>query len=131
MKIVFIVILFGFMTIPSCNLQAQNDFPVLEKNVNVRAKALIHKLSATKDTLLLESSKLMSAVYAVNKNYNREVDLEVKSTTIKIPLTNLSKGKHVFAVVQDAVRIVFVVKILWENSISSISDEELFVSKKE
>ena len=117
MKTVFIVVFFGIMTFPFCNLQAQNDFALLEKNVNIRAKALSHKLNATKDTLVLISTKRIRAVYAVNMTYQREIDLAVNNTSINVPLTHLSKGKHVFVVEQETMRIVFVIKILRDNEI--------------
>jgi len=131
MKPVFVIIFFVLITSSFCNLQAQNDFAILEKNVNIRAKGLTHKLNATKDTLLLESNTLIKKVYAVNMNYKREVDLSVRDKTVKIPLKKLSKGKHVFVAVQSPMRIVFVVKILRDNSVLLAMEEDKLVSKNE
>lgn len=97
-------------------LHAQDDFAILEKNVNVRASGLIHKLNKTKDTLLLSSDKKINKVYSINMDYVREVDTYINKKTFKVPLNNLSKGKHVFVVVQSPMRIVFVVKILKDGS---------------
>jgi hypothetical protein len=129
MKLVYVIVFFVLVTFPIYSLQAQNQFAVLEKNVNTRAKGLTHKLNATKDTLLLESTTLIQKVYAVNKNYKREIDLNVSDTSVKIPLKKLSKGKHVFVAVQSPVRIVFVVKILRDNSVLLALEEDKLVSK--
>lgn len=117
------------MTSPFNNLQAQNDFAILEKNVNVRAKGLIQKLNTTKDTLLLESNTLINKVYAVNMNYKREIDIVVRDKVVKIPLKKLSKGKHIFVAVQSPVRIVFVVKILRDNAVLLALEESKLPSK--
>lgn len=131
MKTVYVIVFFVLITSSFSNLQAQNDFAILEKNVNVRAKGLIHKLNATRDTLLLESKTLIHKVYAVNMNYKREIDLSVRTNSVKIPLKKLSKGKHVFVAVQSPVRIVFVVKILRDNSVLLALEEDKLVSKNE
>lgn len=123
--IVFVILI----TFPFNNLQAQNDFAILEKNVNIRAKGLTHKLNTAKDTLLLESNTLINKVYAVNMNYKREIDIAVRDKSVKIPLKKLSKGKHVFVAVQSPVRIVFVVKILRDNSVLLALEEAKFPSK--
>lgn len=130
MKTVYIIIFFTFLSIPLNQLQAQNDFAILEKNVNVRAKGLIQKLNASKDTLILQSDTFINKVYAVNMNYKREVDLAVRRKSVEIPLKNLSKGKHVFVAVQSPVRIVFVVKILRDNSILLAMEEDKLHSKE-
>lgn len=130
MKTVYIIIFFTFLSIPLNQLQAQNDFAILEKNVNVRAKGLIQKLNASKDTLILQSDTFINKVYAVNMNYKREVDLAVRRKSVEIPLKNLSKGKHVFVAVQSPVRIVFVVKILRDNSVLLAMEEDKLLSKE-
>lgn len=129
MKTVYVIIFFVLIISPFYKLQAQNHFAVLEKNVNTRAKGLTHKLNATKDTLLLESKTIINKVYAVNMNYKREVDINVRNTSAKIPLTDLSKGKHVFVAVQSPMRIVFVVKILRDDSVLLVMDEDKLASK--
>ena len=93
-------------------LQAQDAFATLEKNVNFRASGLIEELSANKDTLILRSDKKMTYVYSINKDYQREIDTYAGDTYFKVPLTNLSKGKHVFVVSVSPLKIVFVVRIL-------------------
>ncbi|WP_431136521.1 hypothetical protein [Psychroserpens mesophilus] len=129
MKTVYIIIFFVLIGSSFRRLQAQNDFAILEKNVNVRAKGLIQKLNATKDTLVLQSNTLINKVYAVNMSYKREIDLAVKDKSVKIPLKKLSKGKHVFVAVQSPVRIVFVVKILRDNSVLLAMEDDKLVSK--
>ncbi|MFK7781115.1 hypothetical protein [Psychroserpens sp.] len=130
MKLEHIIIFFVLLAFPFRQLQAQNDFAILEKNVNIRAKGLIQKLNTTKDTLILKSDSMINKVYAVNMNYKREVDLSVKNKTVKIPLKKLSIGKHVFVAVQSPVRIVFVVKILRDNSVLlAMEDKNNLASK--
>lgn len=130
MKTVYFIIFFVLLISPFHNLEAQNDFAILEKNVNIRAKGLTQKLNTTKDTLILKSNTLINKVYAVNMNYKREIDLSVKNKSVKIPLKNLSKGKHVFVAVQSPVRIVFVVKILRDNSVLLAMEETKVASKE-
>ena len=93
-------------------LQAQDAFASLEKNYNFRATGLVEELNATKDTLILRSDKKMTYVYSINKDYQREVDTYAGDTYFKVPLTHLSKGKHVFVVSVSPLKIVFVVRIL-------------------
>ena len=115
-----ILLLVGFVSLFSLSytdLYAQDDFALLEKNVNVRASGLIHRLNKTKDTLLLSSYKKINRVYSVNMNYEREVEANINDTSYKIPLKHLTKGKHVFVVVQSPLRIVFVIKILKDETI--------------
>ncbi|WCO00815.1 hypothetical protein [Psychroserpens ponticola] len=131
MRTVYVIIFFVLMTSIFSELQAQNDFAILEKNVNIRAKNLTQKLNITKDTLLLKSNTLINKVYAVNMNYKREVNLTVREKSVKIPLKKLSKGKHVFVAVQSPVRIVFVVKILRDNSVLLALEEDKMLSKNE
>ncbi len=131
MRLLSIVIFLCLMTTLNHSAQAQNDFAKLEKNVNVRAKGLIHKLNTTKDTLILNSQSLINKVYSVSMDYKREVDLTVNKKAIKIPLNTLSKGKHVFVAVQAPIRIVFVIKVLRDNDILLTVEEEDLIAKNE
>lgn len=92
-------------------LQAQNQYATLEKNYNVRAKDLSHELNATKDTLILNSPKTIDYVYAINSEYKREIDFYNNTNSLKIPLNQLSEGKHVFVVGHSRLQIVFVVRV--------------------
>jgi len=92
-------------------LHAQDAFATLEKNFNFRASGLIEELNETKDTLILKSDKKMSYVYSINKDYKREIDIYAGTDYYRVPLTNLSKGKHVFVVSVSPLKIVFVVRI--------------------
>ncbi len=93
-------------------LNAQEQYALLEKNKNIQAKDLIHKLNKTGDTLILQSDKKINYLYAINKDYGRDFDVYVDTTHYKLPLNKLPKGKHVLVAVQSPKRIVFVVKIL-------------------
>ena len=96
----------------SFTLNAQEHYAKLEKNRNIQAKGLIHQLNSTRDTLVLKSDKKINYLYSINKDYGREFDVLLDTTSYKLPLNKLSKGKHVFVAVQSSMRIVFVIKIL-------------------
>jgi len=96
----------------SYTLQAQEHYAKLEKNRNIQAKGLIQKLNRTGDTLILKSDTKINYLYSINKEQGREFDFYIDSTTYKLPLNKLSKGKHVLIAVQSPKRFVFVVRIL-------------------
>lgn len=95
-------------------LRAQEQFVKLEKNRNIQAKSLVHKLNDTKDTLILHSDKKINYLYSINKDYGRDFDIYIDTTYFEFPLNKLSKGKHVLVAVQSPKRIVFVVRVLKE-----------------
>ena len=125
MKLIHIIVFFVLVTFSLQSAYAQGDFAVLKKNVNVQAKGLSQELNETKDTLILKSERIIQKVYAVNMDYEREVDINVRDTSIKIPLNNLSKGKHVFVAVQSPLRFVFTVKIIGDNQTLVALDDKL------
>lgn len=107
-------------------LHAQKEFAILEKNHNFRAKDLSQELNTTKDTLVLNSTKTIDYVYAINSEYKREIDFYNNTNSLKIPLNQLSKGKHVFVVGNSKMQIVFVVRVLKDNtSLAMLSKEKL------
>ena len=108
-RICLVVIL---LLLLSFTLQAQEHYAKLEKNRNIQAKGLIHELNESRDTLILSSNKNINYLYAINKDYGRDLDVTINATSYKLPLNKLNKGKHVFVAVQSPMRIVFVVKIL-------------------
>lgn len=112
------------------SLFAQENFAIIEKNVNINARGLFHDLNKTKDTLLLKSDKKINYIYSINKDNKREVDNYLDTNSYKLPLKNLSKGKHVFVVRQSPVLIVFVIKILKDKVFeTTIEDGELTVPR--
>ena len=132
MRIVYFVIFFSLITSLNSTAQAQDDFAKLEKNVNIRAKGLIHQLNASKDTLILKSKSLINKVYSVSMDYKREISLPVNKKHINIPISHLSFGKHVVVVVQSKMRIVFVIRVLRDNELLfPIEEEELIAAKNE
>lgn len=112
-------------------LHAQEDFALLEKNYNFRANGLIQELNASKDTLILTSEKPMSYVYAINQEYKREIDTYAGTKYYEVPLTNLSKGKHVFVVSISPLKIVFVVRVLKDPDILPVETSVLTALKNE
>jgi len=114
MRQLYFVIFFSLISSLNFIARAQSDFSKLERNVNVRAQGLIQKLNTTKDTLLLNSNSIINRLYSVSEQNEREIDVSCRSKSIKVPLTNLTKGKHIFVAVQVGLRIVFKV-ILFED----------------
>ncbi|SFN95180.1 hypothetical protein SAMN04487989_10741 [Bizionia echini] len=84
----------------------------IEKNTNLEAQTLFHELNKTTDTLLLQSPTKISHIYSINTAYKREIDRYINTKNYKLPLQNLSKGKHVLVVSQSAKKIVFVIHII-------------------
>ena len=98
-----------------CNLingiHAQTAFAEIEKNFNVKANSLSHELNISKDTLLLKSNRKITQIYSINSEYKREVDLYLDTETYKLPLKDLTIGKHLFVVAEPHKKIVFVVRV--------------------
>ncbi|WP_179344034.1 hypothetical protein [Winogradskyella ursingii] len=105
----------------SFTLQAQENYARLDRNRNIQAKGLIHKLNKTKDTLILQSDKKINYLYSVNKSDERTLDAYIDDKSYKLPLNKLKKGKHVLVAVQSPLRIVFVIHILKEFAQHPIS----------
>ena len=113
-----------FSSIPSAF--SQDSYASLEKNVNLYAAELSHELNAAKDTLLLQSPKKITYIYSINEDYKRERDTYAGSNDVKVPLTNLSRGKHVFVVTEDKKRIIFVIRKHGETpSIKKVNQIEI------
>lgn len=111
------------------HLQAQKQFALIEKNHNVRAKDLSHDLNSTKDTLILESPKSIDYVYAINSDYKREIDFYNNSNSLKIPLNQLTKGKHVFVVGNQGMQIIFVIRVLTDQKgLAMVSEKPLITT---
>ena len=113
----------------SANAQ-KKDFALIEKNVNITASDLFHDLNKTKDTLILNSGeKRIRNVYSINTNYKRETQEYVNANSAKVPLTHLSKGKHIFVVEQVPLKIVFVVRVLQDpKELSKVEVEKITAS---
>lgn len=94
---------------------AQSTFATIIKNVNVRAQGVKHYLNSTKDTLLLESDRKINYVYAINREYKKEIYDFIDDKNYKVPLTNLKSGKYTFVVGQSPLKIVFAVHIFKEE----------------
>jgi len=107
----------------------KKDFALIEKNVNITASDLFHDLNKTKDTLVLNGDKRIRNVYSINTNYTRETQKYIDANSAKVPLTHLSKGKHIFVVEQVPLKIVFVVRVLQDRKkFSNIEVEKITAS---
>lgn len=101
----------AFFCLSYSQLFAQQNFAAIEKNINIRASGLDHSLNATKDTLLLKGDTKISYIYSIHDKKKYDIKKRVYSKDYKVALRNLNKGKHIFVVVQQALKIVFVVRI--------------------
>ena len=111
-KTLLVLIIIACSDLLSTSVYAQEKFASIEKNVNNSANNLFHDLNKTKDTLILSGNKNIRYVYSINKLYKRETSQLINANSAKIPLTHLTKGKHVFVVEQTPLKIVFVIKVL-------------------
>lgn len=93
---------------------AQKGRAILERNFNVQASGLIHKLNATKDTLILKSERKIQYLYTANRKGEGEVKVKVHDKSYKLPLNRLKKGRNVMVAIQSPLKIVFVINVLKE-----------------
>jgi hypothetical protein len=105
----------AFFCLTNSQLFAQHEFAKIEKNINVLASGLHHDLNATKDTLVLKSDSKISYIYDIFNKRKHDINRRVYASDYKVALRDLSKGKHIFVVVQDALKIVFVVRIFGDT----------------
>lgn len=117
-KLIVMLLLVVCSNLLCTNLYAQEDnFAKIEKNVHNAAKELFHDLNETKDTLILKGDKRIRYVYSINRVYKRETQEYIGDSTAKVPLTHLTKGKHVFVVEQMPKKIVFVIRVLQDKKV--------------
>jgi hypothetical protein len=114
-KTLIVLILIACSDLLSTSVHAQKKFASIEKNVNNSANNLFHDLNKTKDTLILRGDKNIRYVYSINKSYKRETNQLINASSAKVPLTHLTKGKHVFVVEQMPLKIVFVIKVFGDK----------------
>lgn len=105
------------------SINSQTPHASLKKNVNVLAEGLYHDLNSAKDTLILKSDKKINYVYSLNRNGYKEVNLTVNAKGLEVPLKGMSKGRHLFVVIQSPLKIVFVVNILKDGAILVTREE--------
>ena len=101
---------------------------LIEKNSNISASNIFHDLNQTKDTLVLHSDKPITYVYSINSEYKREIDSYINKKEFKLPLSELSKGKHVLVVSQSSKKIVFVLHIYDSKNLTSVERTKLSYS---
>ncbi len=131
-KTLFVLIVIACSDLLSNSVYAQKDFALIEKNVNNSANNLFHELSKTKDTLILSGDKNIRYVYSINQLYRRETDQLINANSAKIPLSHLTKGKHVFVVEQSPLKIVFVIKVFRKKEIeTSVKVAKLTASRND
>lgn len=104
---------------------AQTSYAKIEKNYNVRASSLTHELNTTKDTLYLKSVSKITQVYSINSKYKREIDVYLNTNNYKLPLNNLTVGKHLLVVGESPKKIVFVIRIFESKDLVSLEKTKL------
>ena len=111
MRKITLTLFIAFFCLSNSQLFAQQDFAKIEKNINILASGLHHDLNATKDTLVLKSDSKISYIYDIHNKMKHDINNRVYASDYKVALRDLEKGKHVFVVVQDSLKIVFVVRV--------------------
>jgi len=106
-----------FFFLSNFQIFAQNNFAEIEKNINFRARILQHDLNKTKDTLVLKSDNNIGYIYSIHKEKKYDINNCINEKEYKLALRGLAKGKHVFVVVQQSLKIVFVIKIYGEKNL--------------
>lgn len=89
------------------------------------ASSLTHELNTTKDTLYLKSVNKITQVYSINSKYKREIDLYLSTNNYKLPLNNLTVGKHLLVVGESPKKIVFVIRIFESKDLVSLEKTNL------
>ena len=116
MKTIILSLSFVFCSI---SIFSQSEFARIEKNKNIFANELSHELNASKDTLLLKSPSKIFHVQTINSKYEKELSVYEDETEVQIPLSKLSKGRHVVVVDLNPKKVVFAIQILESNSLAS------------
>ena len=107
----------AFFCLSHSTLFSQQEFATIEKNINYRASGLYHDLNTAKDTLVLKSDSKINYIYSIHKKMKHDINRHVYAADYKVALRDLSKGKHIFVVVQQSLKIVFVVRIYGETEV--------------
>jgi hypothetical protein len=111
MQKITLALFIAFFCLLNSQLFAQHDFAKIEKNINIMASGLHHDLNTTKDTLVLKSDSKISYIYDIYNKKKYDINRRVYASDYKVALRGLEKGKHIFVVVQDSLKIVFVVRV--------------------
>jgi len=114
----------AFFCLSNSQLIAQQDFAIIQKNINIRASGLYHDLNATKDTLVLKGDSKISYIYTIHNKMKQDINRHVYVTDYKVSLRDLDKGKHIFVVVQNALKIVFVVRVYGDPDVVVVADNK-------
>ena len=115
---VLTTLVIAFFCLSNLQTFAQQGFAEIEKNVNFRARSLVHELNATKDSLFLKSEKDIKSIYTIHNQIKHDLIKHVNNKNYKLSLRDFNRGKHVFVVVQQLLKIVFVVRVYGENEVS-------------
>lgn len=111
MQKITLTLIIAFFCLTHYQLIAQQDFAEIDKNINIRASGLYHDLNTTKDTLVLKGDTKISYIYSIHNKMKYDINRRVYATDYKVALRDLDKGKHIIVVVQQLLKIVFVVRI--------------------
>ena len=119
MQRVIMTLLIAFFCLSNLQIFAQQGFAEIEKNINFRARSLVHELNATKDSLLLKSEINIKSIYTIHNQIKHDLIRHVNNKDYEVSLRDFDRGKHVFVVVQQLLKIVFVVHVYGEEDVSN------------
>jgi len=112
-------LLIAFFCLSNLQIFAQQGFAEIEKNINFRARSLVHELNATKDSLFLKSEIDIKSIYTIHNQIKHDLIRHVNNKDYEVSLRDFDRGKHVFVVVQQLLKIVFVVHVYGEEDVSN------------
>ncbi|MDA7558098.1 hypothetical protein N8768_02950 [Flavobacteriaceae bacterium] len=119
MQRVIMTLLIAFFCLSNLQIFAQQGFAEIEKNINFRARSLVHELNATKDSLFLKSEIDIKSIYTIHNQIKHDLIRHVNNKDYEVSLRDFDRGKHVFVVVQQLLKIVFVVHVYGEEDVSN------------
>ena len=116
---VLMTLIIAFFCLSNFQIFAQQGFAEIEKNINFRARSLVHELNATKDSLFLKSEIDIKSIYTIHNQIKHDLIRHVNNKDYEVSLRDFDRGKHVFVVVQQLLKIVFVVHVYGEEDVSN------------
>ena len=119
MQRVIMTLLIAFFCLSNLQIFAQQGFAEIEKNINFRARSLVHELNATKDSLFLKSEIDIKSIYTIHNQIKHDLIRHVNNKDYEVSLRDFDRGKHVFVVVQQLLKSVFVVHVYGEEDVSN------------
>ena len=80
---VLTTLVIAFFCLSNLQTFAQQGFAEIEKNINFRARSLVHELNATKDSLFLKSEKDIKSIYTIHNQIKHDLIKHVNNKNYK------------------------------------------------